>query len=467
MRRTAAIVAFAAMSLAAFAAPTAAAGRPWELNRATGREVVIGAGSPYHEAIFVSVPGSPTGAKPSGAKKITAATVGVAKLYGSLDSGDVDGDGDGDLVLGADPLVVIPGGRGGPLLGSAYRVANPRPPSDWETMGHSVHLDDVDRDGYVDAIASHTNWGSYDDYDFAVTVFWGGASKMTAARSTTFELPHTDADAGYDNQETYYRLHLGAGNIGGDSRREIIAVVPGQDNAGEGGIIRGAMVLCRATGREINCGVPRATDPLITEVAVGDFVGDGRTDVILGALRRTGTSGGSVYVYRGTSTGLASRTVVSQATPGVPGSDEDHDFFGSAIAAADLDRNGKHDLAVGAPGEQGYKDKGRVTLLYGHRDGLGRSTKDRTIDQSTSGVPGTSEPGDEFGNDVSLLDIDGNGAADLIVGAAGENEYRGAVTIIRSSKEGRLLPSRSQAMYAATFGIDSLKHPGLGRVIGK
>ncbi len=42
------------------------------------------------------------------------------------------------------------------------------------------------------------------------------------------------------------------------------------------------------------------------------------------------------------------------------------------------------------------------------------------IDQDTEGVPGTQEPNDAFGSAVAAGDVDGDGRADIAVGAPDE-----------------------------------------------
>jgi len=56
--------------------------------------------------------------------------------------------------------------------------------------------------------------------------------------------------------------------------------------------------------------------------------------------------------------------------------------------------------------------------------------------QNTKGVPGAVETSDNFGGAVSLLDINGNGYADLAAAAPHENAGDGAVWSLRGRPTG-------------------------------
>jgi len=109
-----------------------------------------------------------------------------------------------------------------------------------------------------------------------------------------------------------------------------------------------------------------------------------------------------------------------------------HDWFGSSIASVgDLDANGVIDLAVGAPGANagGYR-RGAAYLLLLEADG---SVKRREkIVGSASGPQLADEDG--FGSCLATLgDLDGDGAADLAIGASGDStggEDRGAMHLV-------------------------------------
>ncbi|MDG4862773.1 FG-GAP-like repeat-containing protein [Streptomyces sp. T-3] len=104
----------------------------------------------------------------------------------------------------------------------------------------------------------------------------------------------------------------------------------------------------------------------------------------------------------------------------------------AAVATADFNRDGISDLVAGTPKASG--GVGTLTVVPGGLDGPVGSAK-KTITQSSPGVPGTSESGDNFGASNAWGDINGDGYADLAIGIPGEDDTsghadRGAVTIL-------------------------------------
>ncbi|MEU8863398.1 FG-GAP and VCBS repeat-containing protein [Streptomyces umbrinus] len=188
-----------------------------------------------------------------------------------------------------------------------------------------------------------------------------------------------------------------------------------------------------------------------------DFNGDGFRDY---AVYSGGDSkGGGVEVTFGTANGPGTRTqLVDQASPGVPGADEADDWFGEVRTAADFDKDGHGDIAVGTAVHS--KSKGRVSVWYGSSSGPSTSTR---ITQATSGVAGTPETYDEFGWSVSAGDANGDGYKDLAVGVIGEaingKEYAGGVHVLYGRASG-LSGTRSQWFARNSAGVPGALEEG-------
>jgi len=143
-----------------------------------------------------------------------------------------------------------------------------------------------------------------------------------------------------------------------------------------------------------------------TVVDAGDLNGDGRRDYAVAATATDvgGNGTGSVYIFLGT---FPPNGVPELTVNGVAG-----DLLGSALAAAgDLNHDGYDDLAIGAwrNGTNGSQS-GKVLILYGGNPP--NNVPDRTLLGSTAGS--------QFGRSLAGGgDLNGDGIADLAVGAPG------------------------------------------------
>ncbi|MGP4012021.1 FG-GAP-like repeat-containing protein [Streptomyces sp. 4N124] len=104
---------------------------------------------------------------------------------------------------------------------------------------------------------------------------------------------------------------------------------------------------------------------------------------------------------------------------------------------ADFNRDGYGDVAFAAPYAKvaGKGMAGYVAVVYGSASGL-NTAKRTVVSQNTAGVPGTAEVEDTFGQALAVADLNSDGYTDLAVGAPGENNGAGSITVLWGSASG-------------------------------
>ena len=204
-----------------------------------------------------------------------------------------------------------------------------------------------------------------------------------------------------------------AGDVNNDGFADVIVGARGYDNGqdGEGrayvfhGSAAGLNPIPNWTAESNQAGASFGS----SVGTAGDVNGDGFADVIVGAPDFDGdvVDEGAVAVYFGSSTGLNQVAVQVRQPSNQAGAN-----FGISVGTAgDVNRDGFADVIVGAPYyANGEDDEGRAFVYHGSASGLGPTPS------------WTAEPDQAdtiFGGSVGTAgDVNGDGYADVIVGAA-------------------------------------------------
>ncbi|MFZ5476182.1 MAG: integrin alpha [Myxococcota bacterium] len=380
--------------------------------------------------------------------KLSGTVVGDAAGISVSGAGDVTGDGDADVLVGAwhaldevgEAYVVAgPVTDDFPLSASLVTVAGEAAEDrvGWRVAGPG----DLNGDGVGEVLVA-SPWSDFGTTDAgAAGLFFGPLSAGDRLLSA--------ADVFWTGQVDDDRLGMdaaAAGDVNGDGLADVVVGMPGSA-AGKGrtyvyfghadGVASGrAEFQGEVAGDETGTGVARA----------GDLDGDGLDDV---AIAAPGVSDGAgvVYVVAATNA-LPSELADAPLRVSGPAGGE----LGSALlGAGDVDGDGDDDLLVGAPRYSGALSlEGAVFVVGGGTTGavladdLPKITGDLAL-----AFAGTS---------LAAADLDGDGAGDLAVGVPNASEsdsYAGLVALLYgpwssvtglSGATGRLLGADAQGL---------------------
>ncbi len=249
---------------------------------------------------------------------------------------------------------------------------------------------------------------------------------------------------GEQNNEYLGYSTASAGDVNADGYADVIVGAPNYDtcssNVGRVFVFHGSSAGPEQSPSWTKYG-PRSGSRLGHSVnSAGDVNNDGYDDVIIGSISASCCApGGEAYVYHGSASGLNTTAGWNYAC-----SHWSAEFGYSLASAGDVNQDDYADVIVGAP-LYDNDNSGRVYVFHGSASGL-----ESSYNWDAEG----GQYGERFGEAVSSAgDVDGDGYADVIVGAPGYSncgEY-GRVYVYKGSASG---------LYSTPFWTESCDEQG-------
>ncbi len=333
---------------------------------------------------------------------------------GGTSAGDVNGDGYGDLVVGAYAIdkgeqanwkaYLFLGSPSGLDTTAAWSVSSANG-QEFNFAQRYASAGDVNGDGYDDVLVGSHSEDAPEPSEGKVFLYLGSASGLEPTHSWSAE----------SNQDyAFFGEGLAsAGDVNGDGYDDVVVGAFGYDNgeSNEGAIF---VYLGSASGLGKTAAWSAETNVWDAKMGIvssaGDVNGDGYGDVVAGAAgynEGADLSVGKAYLFLGSASGLGATAAWTAQ------SEQEGAIFGNSVSSAgDVNSDGFDDVAIGAEwwGPSG-SHQGQVSVFLGSATGLG-ATAAWTVDGE--------QADEQLGVSVSSAgDVDGDGSGDVIVGANG------------------------------------------------
>jgi hypothetical protein len=332
--------------------------------------------------------------------------------------GDQDGDGDGELLVGAPGADAAGTDAGRVYLWFGETAISLNANEIWdgttggEQFGHCVaRIGDVNGD-LVDDFAVGAPYANATSADGGRVYLFYGGTPLSAGADLVLESPSVGGQFGWSI--------AALGDFDGDGRDDFAVGAPmASATALEAGAVH---VYYGDSGGPATTPDWTATSSLAGErlgwslAGVGAFLGGSARCLAVGAPSNAPVAGqrqGAVYVYEGATSGPGPDTTSDLTLQTSSTVTSDNEFGYSVAAIGSFDGDSDPDLAVGAPFcDEGGIERGRVEIFFGGNDA------DDTTDRQCTGPAA----GARLGWSVSGAgDITGSSLADVVMGAPYDN----------------------------------------------
>jgi hypothetical protein len=318
-----------------------------------------------------------------------------SKFGWSVATGDVNGDGFVDVVVGSDlyssstgrAYVFHSSGSGGVTITDAVSAsAIITGEGGYDGFGYSVAVGDMNGDGYADVVVGAAGYSSGAGRTYVFHSSGGGGVTITSAGSASNIITgESSSNLGYS---------VVTGDVNGDGFADVVV------GAGEaaGTTIGRAYVLHSSGSSGVTITSAAAASTIIvgqapgevfgSSVATGDVNGDGFADVVVGGAN------GSSYVFHSSGGGGVMITSAGSASAII--TDHAGSLFGLSVGTRDVNGDGYVDVVVGAP--QYSTSTGRAYVF--HSSGGGGVTS--TAAGSASTIITGEGANNRFGGSVAM-----------------------------------------------------------------